>query len=42
MINPERDLKSAVRILEFHASDSVFVPLKVSERMIEHGRTDPP
>ena len=42
VINPEQDLKSAVRILELHASDSILVPLKVGERMVEHGRTDPP
>jgi hypothetical protein len=42
LINLERDLSSVVRIAELHMRDSILVPLKVGECMVEHCRADPP
>ena len=36
LIDPERDLSSVVGISKLYMSDSIFVPLKVGEPMVEH------
>jgi hypothetical protein len=42
LVNPERDLHSAVRISELHTSEAILIALKVGERMVEPRRADPP
>jgi hypothetical protein len=42
LVDPERDLRSAVRISELYTSQAIWITLKVGERMIEPRRADPP
>ena len=42
LVDPERDLHSAVRISKLHTSEAILIALKVSERMVEPRRADPP
>jgi hypothetical protein len=41
LVDPERDLHSAVRISELHTSEAILIALKVGERMVEPRRADP-
>src|SRR5262249_16139991 len=41
LVDPERDLHSAVRISELHTSEAIVIALKVGERMVEPRRADP-
>src|SRR6516164_6886427 len=42
LVDPERDLHSAIRISELHTSEAILIALKVGERMVEPRRADPP
>jgi hypothetical protein len=41
LVDPERDVRSVVRISELHTSEAVLVPLEVGERVVEPCRADP-
>src|SRR6516165_9370673 len=42
LVDPERDLRSAVRISELHTSEAILIALKVGERVVEPCRANPP
>ena len=42
LVDPERDLRSAVRISEHHTRKAILIALKVGECMVEPRRADPP
>src|SRR6516225_4560988 len=42
LVDPERDLHSAVRVSELHTSEAILIALKVGERMVEPRQADPP
>ena len=41
LVDPERDLHSAVRISELYTSEAILIAPKVGERMVEPHRADP-
>jgi hypothetical protein len=42
LVDPERDLHSAIRISELYTSEAILTALEVGERMVEPRRVDPP
>src|SRR6516225_10143449 len=41
LVDPERDFSSVVQISKLHTSETLLVPLEISERMVEPCRADP-